>query len=141
MAKAGLSRRSSSNQPMQHPVERRVALVGRRGVAGGGGGAAGEGDEAEGGGAGEEGAAIEHEGDLLCAARLDLPPPRAQRGLASTAALEDSYGLANEEERSCNWMLMPLRRYAEFTGRSRRKEYWMWVLFNTLISTVRRPSS
>jgi uncharacterized membrane protein YhaH (DUF805 family) len=28
-----------------------------------------------------------------------------------------------------DWMLMPLRRYADFTGRSRRKEYWMYVLF------------
>ena len=27
------------------------------------------------------------------------------------------------------WMLMPLRRYAQFSGRSRRKEYWMFVLF------------
>ena len=27
------------------------------------------------------------------------------------------------------WMLMPLRRYAEFSGRSRRKEYWMFSLF------------
>ena len=27
------------------------------------------------------------------------------------------------------WMLMPLKRYAEFTGRSRRKEFWMWYLF------------
>lgn len=26
------------------------------------------------------------------------------------------------------WMLMPLRRYADFSGRSRRKEYWMFVL-------------
>jgi uncharacterized membrane protein YhaH (DUF805 family) len=26
------------------------------------------------------------------------------------------------------WMLMPLRRYAEFSGRSRRKEYWMFTL-------------
>lgn len=26
------------------------------------------------------------------------------------------------------WMLMPLRRYAEFSGRSRRKEYWMFIL-------------
>jgi uncharacterized membrane protein YhaH (DUF805 family) len=26
------------------------------------------------------------------------------------------------------WMLMPLRRYAEFSGRSRRKEYWMFFL-------------
>lgn len=27
------------------------------------------------------------------------------------------------------YMFMPLRRYATFSGRSRRKEYWMWVLF------------
>lgn len=26
------------------------------------------------------------------------------------------------------WMLMPLRRYAEFSGRSRRKEFWMYTL-------------
>ncbi len=34
------------------------------------------------------------------------------------------------------WMLMPLRRYAEFSGRSRRKEFWMWVLFTTIVSTI-----
>lgn len=27
-----------------------------------------------------------------------------------------------------DWMLMPLRRYADFSGRSRRKEYWMFLL-------------
>jgi uncharacterized membrane protein YhaH (DUF805 family) len=27
------------------------------------------------------------------------------------------------------WMFMPLKRYAEFSGRSRRMEYWMWQLF------------
>ncbi|MFN3726761.1 MAG: DUF805 domain-containing protein [Allosphingosinicella sp.] len=32
-----------------------------------------------------------------------------------------------------NWMLMPLRRYADFNGRSRRKEYWMWTLFNVVV--------
>jgi uncharacterized membrane protein YhaH (DUF805 family) len=31
------------------------------------------------------------------------------------------------------WMLMPLRRYADFSGRSRRKEYWMFVLFTLLV--------
>ena len=34
------------------------------------------------------------------------------------------------------WMLMPLRRYADFSGRSRRKEYWMFVLFNLIVGTV-----
>ncbi len=31
------------------------------------------------------------------------------------------------------WMMMPLRRYAEFSGRSRRREFWMWVLFQILL--------
>src|SRR5688500_12923517 len=31
------------------------------------------------------------------------------------------------------WMFMPLKRYAEFSGRSRRKEYWMWILFQILL--------
>ena len=31
------------------------------------------------------------------------------------------------------WMLMPLRRYADFSGRSRRLEYWLFVLFQLLL--------
>lgn len=27
-----------------------------------------------------------------------------------------------------DWMIMPLKRYADFSGRSRRKEYWMFTL-------------
>lgn len=34
------------------------------------------------------------------------------------------------------WMLMPLRRYAEFTGRSRRKEYWMFYLGYIIVLIV-----
>jgi len=34
------------------------------------------------------------------------------------------------------WMFMPLRRYAEFSGRSRRKEYWMWFLFNLVVTAI-----
>jgi uncharacterized membrane protein YhaH (DUF805 family) len=32
-----------------------------------------------------------------------------------------------------NWYLMVLKKYAEFSGRARRKEYWMFALFNVLI--------
>ena len=32
------------------------------------------------------------------------------------------------------WMLLPYRRYFEFSGRSRRKEYWLFVLFYFLVS-------
>ncbi|HEX8512124.1 MAG TPA: DUF805 domain-containing protein [Allosphingosinicella sp.] len=35
-----------------------------------------------------------------------------------------------------HWMLLPLKRYAEFSGRSRRKEYWMFVLGMVLFYTV-----
>lgn len=31
------------------------------------------------------------------------------------------------------WMLLPLRRYADFSGRSRRQEYWMFVLLMLLV--------
>ena len=34
------------------------------------------------------------------------------------------------------WMLMPLKRYADFSGRSRRKEYWMFTLFTFLVGIV-----
>ena len=32
-----------------------------------------------------------------------------------------------------SWFLMVLKKYAEFKGRSRRKEYWFFILFYTLI--------
>lgn len=31
------------------------------------------------------------------------------------------------------WMLMPLKRYADFSGRSRRMEFWMWQLFQLIV--------
>ncbi len=31
-----------------------------------------------------------------------------------------------------NWYLAVLKNYAGFTGRARRKEYWMFVLFNLI---------
>ena len=34
------------------------------------------------------------------------------------------------------WMLMPYRRYADFSGRSRRKEYWMFVLLFAIVYAV-----
>jgi uncharacterized membrane protein YhaH (DUF805 family) len=34
------------------------------------------------------------------------------------------------------WMFMPLKRYAEFSGRSRRMEYWMFFLFQILLYFV-----
>ena len=31
------------------------------------------------------------------------------------------------------WMILPLKRYLEFGGRSRRKEFWMFILFSILV--------
>ncbi|MGX4690553.1 DUF805 domain-containing protein [Streptomyces sp. JNUCC 63] len=35
-----------------------------------------------------------------------------------------------------NWYLEVLKKYAVFSGRARRKEYWMFVLFNFIVSIV-----
>ena len=34
------------------------------------------------------------------------------------------------------WMVLPYRRYFDFLGRSRRREYWMFLLFTLLIQMV-----
>ncbi len=34
------------------------------------------------------------------------------------------------------WMLLPYRRYADFEGRSRRKEYWMFQLLQIIVLTL-----
>lgn len=36
------------------------------------------------------------------------------------------------------WYLKVLRQYADFTGRARRTEFWMFVLFSVIISIVLR---
>ena len=35
-----------------------------------------------------------------------------------------------------NWYLEVLKKYAVFNGRARRKEYWMFLLFNIIIAIV-----
>lgn len=35
-----------------------------------------------------------------------------------------------------NWYLAVLKKYAVFDGRARRKEYWLFVLFNLIIALV-----
>lgn len=38
-----------------------------------------------------------------------------------------------------NWYLTVLKKYAVFSGRARRKEYWMFFLFNTIIFLILAP--
>jgi uncharacterized membrane protein YhaH (DUF805 family) len=35
-----------------------------------------------------------------------------------------------------NWYIEALKKYAVFSGRARRKEYWFFVLFNVIFSFV-----
>ncbi|MDG2272356.1 MAG: DUF805 domain-containing protein [Halioglobus sp.] len=35
-----------------------------------------------------------------------------------------------------NWYLQVLNKYTQFDGRSRRKEYWMFILINMVISFI-----
>jgi uncharacterized membrane protein YhaH (DUF805 family) len=35
-----------------------------------------------------------------------------------------------------NWYLKVLKQYADFSGRARRKEYWMFALFNLIFIIV-----
>lgn len=34
------------------------------------------------------------------------------------------------------WIMLPLRRYTDFSGRSRRKEYWMFLLGVLIVAIV-----
>jgi uncharacterized membrane protein YhaH (DUF805 family) len=35
-----------------------------------------------------------------------------------------------------SWYLMAFKKYFEFSGRARRKEYWMFVLFNFIVGLI-----
>jgi hypothetical protein len=35
-----------------------------------------------------------------------------------------------------NWYLAVLKNYAGFSGRARRQEYWMYALFNFIVTVV-----
>lgn len=35
-----------------------------------------------------------------------------------------------------DWYLKVMKQYADFNGRARRKEYWMFVLFNAIFTVV-----
>ena len=35
-----------------------------------------------------------------------------------------------------DWYLQAFKKYADFTGRARRKEYWMFILFNVIAALV-----
>lgn len=50
------------------------------------------------------------------------------------AASSDRRGMTKGKD--MNWYLGVLQKYAVFSGRARRKEYWMFFLFNLIISII-----
>jgi len=38
--------------------------------------------------------------------------------------------------KAMNWYLLVLKKFADFNGRARRTEYWMFVLFNIIFGIV-----
>ena len=55
------------------------------------------------------------------------PPPPGMAPPASAAATSPS---------GFGWYLEVLKKYAVFTGRARRQEYWFFVLFNFIVAIV-----
>lgn len=42
--------------------------------------------------------------------------------------------MASQESTVWEYMMMPFKRYSEFGGRSRRREFWSFQLFSSLVS-------
>ena len=40
------------------------------------------------------------------------------------------------KEGGVNWYIQVLKNYAVFSGRARRREYWMFFLFNLIIAII-----
>jgi uncharacterized membrane protein YhaH (DUF805 family) len=51
-------------------------------------------------------------------------------------ALRESRIELEKEGDGMDWYLGVLKKYAEFKGRARRREFWMFALFNFIISLV-----
>lgn len=55
----------------------------------------------------------------------------ARKPLASSVAVPQP-----QSDDALSWMLLPLKRYADFDGRSSRKEFWMFLLFTNLVAAA-----
>ena len=65
----------------------------------------------------------------------DITPPL---GTSETKTQPTNLGQKskNKKNANTNWYLKVLKQYADFSGRARRKEYWMFALFNLIFSIV-----
>ncbi|PVZ11575.1 uncharacterized membrane protein YhaH (DUF805 family) [Porphyromonas loveana] len=65
------------------------------------------------------------------------PERESARGLMSKMIYFCRYKHNNSpNDEAMRWFLLCLRKYVDFRGRSRRKEYWYFVLFQLLISLI-----
>lgn len=58
------------------------------------------------------------------------PRPTRKAATAIAARSDD----LPDPENWFDWMVLPLRKYADFTGRSSRKEFWMFMLLALIVS-------
>lgn len=68
------------------------------------------------------------------------PDHHCKTGLPSSGipvgAKPKSHTSRNPKPVTMNYFLAALKKYADFNGRSRRSEYWYFVLFSTIISIL-----
>jgi uncharacterized membrane protein YhaH (DUF805 family) len=67
-------------------------------------------------------------------AKADLlnGPQRPKPAARLPVAVQGPTGLPGDEQ-FFEWAMLPLKRYADFTGRSTRKEYWLFTAFAGVI--------
>lgn len=70
------------------------------------------------------------------AAATIVPPTAAPQN--APASYHSPYGNSAAQSRqpelsTFEWMVLPFKRYADFSGRSQRQEYWMFYLLNWIV--------
>lgn len=59
-----------------------------------------------------------------------------QSAINPNSTTATSIPVSSPKNKATNWYLEVLKKYAVFRGRARRKEYWYFLLFNTIIINV-----
>jgi uncharacterized membrane protein YhaH (DUF805 family) len=57
-------------------------------------------------------------------------------GCGASQPVVDNATFVEKLVRTLNWYVVVLKKYATFSGRARRKEYWYFYLFNLIIAIV-----
>lgn len=84
-----------------------------------------------------DGVITEEDFEAAKAKLLSQTPNTSRSAVPATKGLLAPFdGTLPAEEDHLAWALLPLRRYADFNGRSRRKEYWMFQLAITIVLLV-----